>query len=103
MSKRQRIADLEQERDEASVEIERLHLEIEVGYVEAAQLRELAARGRLVILFGKAGGHLVPVYDEPVRDASVTVNSDFIDTTVFGEEIKKYLVGPSTITIKVTK
>jgi len=103
MSKKQRIADLEGERDEGLDEIERLHREIEAGYVETASLRELAARGRLVILFAKAGGHLVPVYDEPVRDASVTVNSDFIDTTVFGEETKKYLVGPSTITIRVTK
>jgi hypothetical protein len=94
---------LEQERDEASVEIERLHLEIEVGYNEAAQLRRAAERGRLVILYATAGEHLVPVYDELVHDASVSVDNDFLDVTVMGGASKEYLVGPSTITIRVTR
>jgi hypothetical protein len=71
--------------------------------LEGVQLRAAAKKGRLVILYAKAGEHLVPFYDEPVRDANVSVDNDFIETTVFGDEAKQYLVGPSTITIRVMR
>lgn len=70
---------------------------------EAAQLRLDAKRGRLVIMYAKAGEHLVPLYDELVRDANVSVNHDYVDASSWNGDTKTYLVGPSTITIRVTR
>jgi len=96
MSKRQRIADLE-------VQLAELETLMAQSELEGVQLRAAAKKGRLVILYAKAGEHLVPFYDELVQRADLIVDSDFVDTTVFGDEAKQYLVGPSTITIRVTK
>ena len=74
-----------------------LELEAELG-----NLKREAAKGRLVIMYAKAGEHLVPVFDQMVTAASVEVDNDYQDVTVFGGT-KTDLVGPSVITIRVTR
>ena len=103
MSKKKQIVQLRAEAAmyaELLAGSERAEAESEASCV---RLRHDAKRGRLVIMYAKAGEHLVPVYDELVQAADVTVDNDFIDATVFGGAAKEYLVGPSTITIRVTK
>lgn len=69
---------------------------------EVRRLKCDADRGRLVIMYAKSGEHLVPMYDELVRDANVSVNHDYVDAVSVGET-RTYIVGPSTITIRVTR
>ena len=89
MSKRQRIADLERTLEDLGNTAERLQRD--------------AKRGRLVILYAKAGEHLVPLYDELVRAANVSVDHDYVDASSWNGDTKTYLVGPSTVTIRVTR
>lgn len=70
---------------------------------EAERLKRAAKRGRLVILFAKAGEHLAPLYDELINGADLTVDNDVVDVSAFGDTNKMYIAGPSTITIRVTK
>jgi len=87
-------------------QIAQLSAELAELEAEISNLRRAAKRGRLVIMYAKASdGHLVPLYDELVSDVNFSMDNDYVDVTTQTDPLEKreYLVGPSTITIRVTR